>query len=127
MARRDGGGVSFPPANPDRARRTLERPRRDPESITASNIALSIENNSYRDATGQLSSQISALQEAVDDLGVRAAVDPAASRAMEQLPSAVRSRVMGEAVPSAAVAPDAQQCVEHARRWLWRYSGTSSA
>ena len=41
--------------------------RAEIQSLTASNIALSIENNSYRDATGQLSSQISALQDAVDD------------------------------------------------------------
>jgi len=78
--------------------------RADIQSLTAANIALSIENNSYRDATGQLSSQISALQQAVDDLGIRAAVDPAASRAMEKLPSAVRSRAMGGGA-AAAVAP----------------------
>jgi murein DD-endopeptidase MepM/ murein hydrolase activator NlpD len=78
--------------------------RAEIQGLTASNIALSIENNSYRDATGQLSSQISALQDAVDDLGVRATVDPAASRAMDQLPSAVRSRAMGGGT-AAAVAP----------------------
>ena len=78
--------------------------RAEIQTLTASNIALSIENNSYRDATGQLSSQIAALQDAVDDLGIRAAVDPAASRAMEKLPSAVRSRAMGGG-GAAAVAP----------------------
>ena len=79
--------------------------RAEIQSLTASNIALSIENNSYRDATGQLSSQISALQDAVDDLGIRAEVDPDASRAMDKLPSAVRSRAMGGGGAAAAVAP----------------------
>ena len=63
--------------------------------LTASNIALQMENDNYREATGQLGSQISTLQQAVDDIGVRAAVDPAASSAMEKLPPAVKSRAMG--------------------------------
>ena len=65
--------------------------------------SLEIENASYREATAQLSAQISALQSAVDDIGERAAVDPAASRAMDRLPAAVRSRAMGGA--TGAVAP----------------------
>ena len=40
---------------------------------------LLVENASYREATGQLTSQISTLQTAVEDLGARAAVDPVAS------------------------------------------------
>lgn len=56
---------------------------------------LEVENASYREATGQLASQISALHTAVDELGSRAAVDPAASRAMDKLPPAVKSRAMG--------------------------------
>lgn len=60
-----------------------------------SNATLQIENASYREATGQLAGQISALQTAVDDLGVRGAVDPNAKRAMEKLPANVKSRAMG--------------------------------
>jgi murein DD-endopeptidase MepM/ murein hydrolase activator NlpD len=66
--------------------------------------SLEIENASYREATTQLSAQIAALQSAFDDIGVRAAVDPAASRAMERLPAGVRTRAMGGNSPG-AVAP----------------------
>ena len=66
--------------------------------------SLEIENASYREATAQLSAQISALQSAVDDIGERAAVDPDASRAMDRLPAAVRTRAMGGNSPG-AVAP----------------------
>lgn len=69
------------------------------------NAVLQVENASYREATGELASQVTSLQGAVDELGVRARVDPAASRAMEKLPSAVRSRAMGGGSSVAAVAP----------------------
>jgi murein DD-endopeptidase MepM/ murein hydrolase activator NlpD len=56
--------------------------------------ALAMQNASYREATGQLASQISSLQATVDELGARA-VDPEASDAMEKLPAVVKSRAMG--------------------------------
>ena len=65
--------------------------------------ALQQENASYREATGQLTSQVASLQNVVDELGVRAAVDPVVGRAMEKLPSAVRSRAMGGGSTPAAV------------------------
>jgi murein DD-endopeptidase MepM/ murein hydrolase activator NlpD len=65
------------------------------QDLQSTNAALHIENVSYREATGQLAGQISALQTAVDQLGVRAAVDPSASRAMDKLPAIVKSRAMG--------------------------------
>jgi len=68
------------------------------------NAALQVENSSYREATGQLAGQISALQSAVDELGERNAVDPNAKRAMDKLPALVKSRAMGGA-PSSVVAP----------------------
>jgi murein DD-endopeptidase MepM/ murein hydrolase activator NlpD len=80
--------------------------------LERSNVALQIENASYREATGQLAGQISALQAAVDTLGIQAVVDPNASRAMEQLPEQVKSRAMGgalgatPAVLSSMLAPD---------------------
>lgn len=80
--------------------------------LERSNAELKVENVSYREATGELSSQITSLQGALDDLGARAAVDPAANRAMERLPAVVRSRAMGGgdaafgAAISGAVAPD---------------------
>jgi murein DD-endopeptidase MepM/ murein hydrolase activator NlpD len=72
------------------------------QDLTVSNLALRVENDSYHEATGQLAAQIAALQAAVDDIGVRAEVDPAASKAMDKLPSVVKSRAMGGA-PAAAV------------------------
>ena len=70
--------------------------------LERSNIALQIENASYREATGQLAGQISSLQTAVDSLGIQAAVDPNAGRAMEKLPELVKSRAMGGALGSAS-------------------------
>ena len=63
--------------------------------LQSTNATLQVENSSYREATGQLAGQISALQSAVDQLGERATVDPNASRAMDKLPAIVRSRAMG--------------------------------
>ena len=63
--------------------------------LERSNVALRMENASYREATGALAAQISSLQAAVDALGVQAAVDPAARRAMDKLPAVVKSRAMG--------------------------------
>jgi murein DD-endopeptidase MepM/ murein hydrolase activator NlpD len=77
--------------------------RSELQELAATTIALRMENDSYRDATGQLASQISALQGAVDDIGARAAVDPEASRAMDRLPAVVKSRAMGGG--SGSVAP----------------------
>ncbi len=70
--------------------------------LERSNIALQIENASYREATGQLAGQISTLQSAVDSLGIQAAVDPNAGRAMEKLPALVKSRAMGGALGTAS-------------------------
>ena len=63
--------------------------------LERSNIALQIENASYREATGQLAGQISSLQSAVDSLGLQAVVDPNAKAAMDKLPDMVKSRAMG--------------------------------
>lgn len=65
--------------------------------LESRNVVLEMENASFREATGELASQISALQNAVDDIGVRAKVDPEAERAMSRLPERVRSRAMGGA------------------------------
>jgi murein DD-endopeptidase MepM/ murein hydrolase activator NlpD len=75
--------------------------------IRATNAALQVENASYREATGQLANQVSALQTAVDELGERAAVDPDARRAMDKLPVNVKSRAMGgsSAASGGALAP----------------------
>jgi peptidase M23-like protein len=70
--------------------------------LERTNVALQLENASYRNATGELAGQVSSLQKAIDALGVQAALDPDASRAMDHLPSIVKSRAMGGAVGAAA-------------------------
>ena len=70
--------------------------------LERTNVALQLENASYRNATGELASQVSSLQKAIDALGVQAALDPDASRAMDHLPPIVKSRAMGGAVGTAA-------------------------
>lgn len=69
------------------------------------NVALHQENASYREATGELTAQVASLQGAVDELGIRATVDPAASRAMDKLPPVVKSRAMGGGSTAAAAQP----------------------
>ena len=71
--------------------------------LQASNASLRVENASYREATGQLATEIASLQSAVNQLGDHAAIDPAASKAMEKLPAIVRARAMGGA-PGAVTA-----------------------
>ena len=73
------------------------------DDLTTTNARLTVENANYREATGQLSAQISVLQEAVDEIGATAAVDADASRAMEKLPAVVKSRAMGGGVADAVL------------------------
>jgi murein DD-endopeptidase MepM/ murein hydrolase activator NlpD len=63
--------------------------------LETANLALQMENANFRAATGELAGQITSLQTAVDDIGARAQVDPAAERAISRLPERVRSRAMG--------------------------------
>jgi murein DD-endopeptidase MepM/ murein hydrolase activator NlpD len=83
--------------------------RAELQDLTATSIALRMENDSFRRATAQLTEQISALQSAVDEIGARAKVDPAASRAMDRLPAVVKNRAMGGgpavSPPALTVAP----------------------
>jgi murein DD-endopeptidase MepM/ murein hydrolase activator NlpD len=73
------------------------------DDLTTTNARLTVENANYREATGQLSSQISALQAAVDEIGATAAVDPDVTRAMDRLPANVKSRAMGGGVAGAVL------------------------
>jgi murein DD-endopeptidase MepM/ murein hydrolase activator NlpD len=75
------------------------------QQLRAANSSLEMANESYREATGSLASQIATLQSVVDDIGGRAAVDPSLARAMERLPAGVRSRAMGGASPTETMAP----------------------
>jgi murein DD-endopeptidase MepM/ murein hydrolase activator NlpD len=56
---------------------------------------LKLETDSYRAATGELASQISSLQTALQELAEQAKLDPATLEAIEKLPAVVRSKAMG--------------------------------
>ncbi|HUL72346.1 MAG TPA: M23 family metallopeptidase [Vicinamibacterales bacterium] len=71
------------------------------ESLRVSNETLKVENDSYREATGQLAVQISSLQAALEQLSDQAQLDPATREAIQKLPALIRSRAMGGgALPS---------------------------
>lgn len=72
--------------------------------LRATNEALGVENESFRAATGELTTQIAALQDVVTDLGRRAATDPTTAAAIRQLPALVRSQAMGGAASPPAAA-----------------------
>src|SRR6266576_6262597 len=59
------------------------------------NRALEIENGNYRETTGELTTQIQSLENVIDDLGARAALDPAQARAMAKLPAVVKATAAG--------------------------------
>lgn len=62
--------------------------------------SLELENASYREATGELTTQITSLQSVIDELGVRAQLDPETVRSMQRLPSVVRAKAMGGGTPA---------------------------
>jgi murein DD-endopeptidase MepM/ murein hydrolase activator NlpD len=66
-------------------------------TLRAANESLELENASYRSATAELTTQISALQEAISDLAEKSSVDPAVGRAINSLPALVKNRAMGGA------------------------------
>ena len=63
--------------------------------LRSSTAALQIENGNYRQTTGELTTQIQSLEDVIDELGARASLDPAQARAMQKLPSVVKSRAAG--------------------------------
>jgi murein DD-endopeptidase MepM/ murein hydrolase activator NlpD len=72
--------------------------------LRSSNATLTQENNSFRAATGALTAQIESLQSAINELGIRARLDPTSARAMEKLPAVVRNRAEGGTSVSGATA-----------------------
>jgi murein DD-endopeptidase MepM/ murein hydrolase activator NlpD len=59
------------------------------------NSALQVENGNYRETTGELTTQIQALEGVIDELGARSALDPAQARAMAKLPAVVKAKAAG--------------------------------
>src|SRR5690348_4841606 len=76
------------------------------EEIRTVNAALLEENNSYREATGTLTSQIQSLEGVINDLGTRAALDPQQVKAMQQLPAVVKARAAGGSLNGNAAVTD---------------------
>ena len=70
------------------------------DSLRLQNETLRVENESYRTATGELATQISTLQTAITQLGDQSNLDPAVKAAIDRLPSVIKSRAMGGAMPS---------------------------
>ncbi len=73
------------------------------ESLRTTNESLKVENDSYREATGELTVQISSLQSALAQLSEQSQLDPATREAIQKLPAMIRSRAMG----GGALAPTA--------------------
>jgi murein DD-endopeptidase MepM/ murein hydrolase activator NlpD len=63
--------------------------------LRASHQALEAENASFRSATDELSTQVTSLEAAIQDLGAKSALDPNLARTMEKLPALVKARAMG--------------------------------
>ena len=85
------------------------------DELRSTNSLLQTQNDSYRDATSELTAQISSLQAAVTELGDRAHIDPASLAASEKLAGLNRNRAVGGApapigsvaLSSALTSPDA--------------------
>jgi murein DD-endopeptidase MepM/ murein hydrolase activator NlpD len=67
----------------------------DVSDLRTSHQQLEAENASFRSATDQLSTQITSLEAAIQDLGARSALDPKLAKTMDKLPAIVKSRAMG--------------------------------
>lgn len=65
------------------------------DQLANANKLLRAENDSYRQATGELTGQIQSLESVINDLGERATLDPDQARAIQKLPAVVRSRAAG--------------------------------
>jgi len=70
------------------------------DQLRANASVLQVENGSYRAATGELTTQIQSLEGVIDDLGQRAALDPAAAHAMQRLPAIVKAHAAGGTHPN---------------------------
>jgi len=67
----------------------------DNHQLRTTNQALQVENGNFRETTGELTTQIQSLEGVIDELGARAALDPAQAKAMQKLPALVKARAAG--------------------------------
>jgi murein DD-endopeptidase MepM/ murein hydrolase activator NlpD len=70
--------------------------------LVAMNASLQVENSNFRETTGELTTQIQALEHVIDELGARSALDPAQARAMAKLPAVVKARATGGTAQASA-------------------------
>lgn len=75
------------------------------ESLRTTNESLKVENDSYREATGELTVQISSLQAALAQLSEQSQLDATTREAIQKLPALIRSRAMGGGALPTTVAP----------------------
>src|SRR5262245_9604969 len=80
--------------------------RHEISELRAMTTALQAENGNYRQATGELTSQIQSLENVIDELGARASLDPAQAKAMQKLPAVVKAKAAGGNVATSAAVTD---------------------
>jgi murein DD-endopeptidase MepM/ murein hydrolase activator NlpD len=68
--------------------------------------SLEVENSNFRQTTGELTTQIQSLEGVIDELGARAALDPAQARAMQKLPAVIKSKAAGGSSQTSAAIAD---------------------
>jgi murein DD-endopeptidase MepM/ murein hydrolase activator NlpD len=68
--------------------------------------SLEAENSNFRQTTGELTTQIQSLEGVIDELGARAALDPAQARAMQKLPAVIKSKAAGGSSQTSAAITD---------------------
>jgi murein DD-endopeptidase MepM/ murein hydrolase activator NlpD len=78
--------------------------RAEIRQVRAANSALQEENGSYREATGALTTQLQSLENVINELGTRSALDPEQARAMQKLPAVVKARAAGGSPTTSAAA-----------------------
>jgi murein DD-endopeptidase MepM/ murein hydrolase activator NlpD len=73
-------------------------------ALHAQASTLQVENNSYRQATKELTDQVTSVQAFVNELSADARLDPASARALAKLPGSVRAGAMGGGEPESPIA-----------------------
>jgi murein DD-endopeptidase MepM/ murein hydrolase activator NlpD len=74
------------------------------DQLRATNATLEVENGNFRANTGELTAQIQSLENVIDDLGPRSALDPEQAKALQRLPAVVKARATGgTAQPNAPI------------------------
>src|SRR3954471_22971959 len=76
----------------------------DIHQLRTANQLLQVENGNFRETTGELTTQIQSLEGVIDELGARAALDPAQAKAMRKLPALLKAKAAGGGTSDASAA-----------------------